>query len=93
MARIGKILIALLLLVGASVDARAAERQHGILEVQIKDHRDAIGDFDKLIVTIDKIAVSPKPGLKIWQTAERRRHRPVDLTQHRQENRPSLPCP
>jgi hypothetical protein len=85
MAPIGKILIALLLLVGASIDARAAERQQGILEIQIKDHRDAIGDFDKLIVTIDKIAVSPKPGLRIWQTGWKDlavTSEPVDLTQY-----------
>jgi len=84
MAPIRKILIALLVLVGASVDARAAERQQGILEVQIKDHRDAIGDFDKLIVTIDKNGVSPKPGLKIWQTGWKDlavTSDPVDLTQ------------
>jgi len=75
----------MLLLVGASVDARAAEGRQGILEVQIKDHRDAIGDFDKLIVTIDKIAVSPKPGLKIWQTGWKDlavTSGPVDLTQY-----------
>jgi len=85
MAPIGKILIASLLLVGASVDARAAEGRQGILEVQIKDHRDAIGDFDKLIVTIDKIAVSPKPGLKIWQTGWKDlavTSQPIDLTQY-----------
>lgn len=85
MAPSRKILIALLLLVGASVDARAAERQQGILAVQIKDHRDAIGDFDKLIVTIDKIAVSPKPGLKIWQTGWKDlpvTSEAVDLTQY-----------
>jgi len=75
----------MLLLVGASVDARAAEGRQGILEVQIKDHRDAIGDFDKLIVTIDKIAVSPKPGLKIWQTGWKDlavTSQPIDLTQY-----------
>ena len=47
--------------------ARAAEPQ-GILEIQIKDHRDAIGDFSKLDVVIDKILVSPKPGMRIWRT-------------------------
>jgi uncharacterized protein DUF4382 len=47
--------------------SRAAEPQ-GVLEIQIKDHRDAIGDFAKLSIVIDKILVSPKAGLKIWQT-------------------------
>ena len=85
MARIGKILIALLLIVGASNHAHAAEREQGILEVQIKDHRDAIGDFDKLIITIDKISVSPKPGVKFWQTGWKDlavTSEPVDLTKY-----------
>ena len=85
MARIGKILIALFLIVGASNHAHAAEREQGILEVQVKDHRDAIGDFDKLIVTIDKISVSPKPGLKFWQTGWKDlavTSEPVDLTKY-----------
>jgi len=47
--------------------SRAAEAK-GVLEIQIKDHRDAIGDFAKLNIVIDKILISPKAGLKIWQT-------------------------
>ncbi len=85
MARIGKILVALLLLAGVPHQGEAAEREQGILEVQIKDHRDAIGDFDKLIITIDKISVSPKPGLKIWQTGWKDlpvTSEPVDLTKY-----------
>lgn len=46
----------------------AAERDQGVLEIRIKDHRDAIGDFSALNITIDKIRVSPKLGLKFWQT-------------------------
>jgi hypothetical protein len=49
-----------------AVPAGAAENQ-GILEVHIKDHREAIGDFEKLTLTIGEILVSPKPGLKFWQ--------------------------
>ena len=45
-----------------------AAQPQGVLEIHIKDHRDAIGDFAKLDITIDKILVSAKPGLKIWQT-------------------------
>ena len=93
MAPIRKILIASLLLVGASVDARAAEPQQGILEVRIKDHRDAIGDFDKLILAIDKIAVSPKPGLKFWQTGWKDlsvTSEPVDLTKYIGQNTAQL---
>lgn len=48
--------------------AFAAERDQGVLEVRIKDHRDAIGDFARLDVMIDKILISPKPGLRFWQT-------------------------
>jgi hypothetical protein len=48
--------------------ALAAERDQGVLEIQIKDHREAIDDFSKPIVTIDKILISPKPGLRFWQT-------------------------
>ena len=85
MARIGKILSALLLLAGVSNQVQAAEREQAILAIQIKDHRDAIGDFENLIVTIDKIAVSPKPGLKIWQTGWKEfaaTSEPVDLTKY-----------
>lgn len=63
-------LLTALLLIAYSCFAstsRAAEPQ-GVLEIQIKDHRDAIGDFAKLNIVIDKILVSPKAGLKIWQT-------------------------
>ena len=48
--------------------ALAAERDQGILEIQIKDHREAIDDFTKFNITIDGILISPKPGLKFWQT-------------------------
>jgi len=85
MARIGKILIALLVVLDSSVPVRAAEPEQGILEVQIKDHRDAIGDFNKLIITLDKISVSPKPGLKFWRTGWKDlaiTSEPVDLTQY-----------
>jgi hypothetical protein len=49
--------------------ALAAERNQGILEIQIKDHREAIDDFAKLNINIDKILISPKSGLKFWQTS------------------------
>jgi hypothetical protein len=75
----------LLLLAGVSDQVQAAEREQGILEIQIKDHRDAIDDFAKLIITIDKISVSPKPGLKFWQTGWKDLaviSQPVDLTKY-----------
>ena len=73
------------MLLVASIESHAAGGAQGILEVQIKDHRDAIGDFDKLVVTIDKIAVSPKPGLKFWRTGWNDlsvTSEPVDLTRY-----------
>jgi hypothetical protein len=36
--------------------------------VRIKDHRDAIGDFAKLNIVIEKILVSPRAGLTFWRT-------------------------
>jgi hypothetical protein len=51
-----------------ALPALAVERDQGMLEIRLKDHREAIEDFTKLIVTIDKILISPKPGLKFWQT-------------------------
>jgi Domain of unknown function (DUF4382) len=51
-----------------ALPALAAERDQGLLEIQIKDHREAIDDFAKLNITVDKILISPKPGLKFWQS-------------------------
>jgi Domain of unknown function (DUF4382) len=51
-----------------ALPALAAERDQGILEIQIKDHREAIDDFAKLNITVDKILISPKPGFKFWQS-------------------------
>ncbi len=42
--------------------------EQGTLEIRVKDHREAIGDFSKLVVTFDAILVSPRAGLKFWQT-------------------------
>jgi len=60
--------IALLLGICPVTRASAAQREQGILEIQIKDHRNAIGDFAKLDITIGNLSVSPKPGLKFWRT-------------------------
>jgi hypothetical protein len=50
-----------------ALPALAAERDQGIFEIQIKDHREAIDDFAKFNITVDKILISPKHGLKFWQ--------------------------
>lgn len=39
----------------------------GTLEVRVKDHREAIGDFSKLEIILDTLRISPKGGLKFWQ--------------------------
>jgi Domain of unknown function (DUF4382) len=57
----------LILVLFLALPATAAESKQGILEVRLKDHREAIGDFAKLTVTVGEILISPKPGLKFWQ--------------------------
>jgi uncharacterized protein DUF4382 len=39
----------------------------GTLEVRLKDHREAIGDFSRLEIIVDTLRISPKSGLKFWQ--------------------------
>lgn len=65
--------------------AGAADRDQGVLEIQIKDHREAIGDFAKFNITLDKILISPQSRLKIWQTGWKElipATSTVDLTQY-----------
>jgi hypothetical protein len=65
--------------------AFAVQTDQGLLEIQIKDHRDAIDDFAQLNITIDKILISPKPGLKFWQTGWKDLNAPseiIDLTKY-----------
>src|SRR5918999_510581 len=59
----------LLLLVLWVTPGLAGQPEQGAFEVRIKDHRDAIDDFSRLLLTIDRIAISPKPGLRFWQTS------------------------
>src|SRR5213594_3366028 len=51
-----------------ALPALATERDQGVLEIRIKDHREAIDDFANVNITVDKILISPRPGLKFWQT-------------------------
>ncbi len=65
--------------------ALAAESKYGVLEIQIKDHREAIGDFAKLDIVLDKVLISPKAGLMFWQTGWKELQpsvAAVDLTQY-----------
>jgi hypothetical protein len=85
MARIKTLLITLLLIGGAVSRSHAAETDQGILEIRLTDHRDAIDDFAQLIINIDKLSLSPKAGLKFWQTGWKElavRPQKVDLTQY-----------
>jgi len=57
----------------------------GILEVRIKDHREAISDFAKLILNVDEVLISPKPGLMFWQSGWKRlavSRQSIDLTKY-----------
>ena len=60
-------LSALLIFNFVLICASAAHGGQGLLEIQIKDHRDAIGDFSKLSITIEKLLISPKSGLRFWR--------------------------
>jgi uncharacterized protein DUF4382 len=40
---------------------------NGLLEVQIKDHREAVGDFSSAKITVESIRLSPKVGFKFWR--------------------------
>jgi hypothetical protein len=57
---------AFLLLFGSMFPAAGADQ--GLLEIRIKDHREAIGDFSRLTVKLGKIAISAKPGFAFWKT-------------------------
>jgi Domain of unknown function (DUF4382) len=63
----------------------AGQSEQGTFEVRIKDHREAIDDFSRLLLTIDRVAISPKPGLRFWQTSWkelRTSQASVDLTKY-----------
>jgi len=75
----------LVLVLFLALPATGAESNQGILEVRLKDHREAIGDFAKLTVTVGELLVSPKPGLRFWQRGWKRlggAPETVDLTQY-----------
>jgi hypothetical protein len=68
MTRIHSRILLLILIFCLAVRAAGAAEIQGTFEVRIKDHREAISDFSQLTLTIDEILVSPKPGLKFWQS-------------------------
>ena len=58
----------ILLALCLALPARAASLNQGVFEVRLKDHREAIGDFANLTVTVGDILISPKPRLIFWQS-------------------------
>jgi hypothetical protein len=51
--------------------AGVANTPSGVLEVRIKDHREAIGDFSRFTIRLQAIAISPEAGLAFWKTGWR----------------------
>jgi hypothetical protein len=65
------------------------DKHEGTLEIRIKDHREAIGDFSNLTVTIEEILVSPKRGIKFWLSSWKTLATAtpaIDLTKHTGKN-------
>ena len=57
----------------------------GSLEIRVKDHREAIGDFSRLEIIVDTVRINPKAGAKFWQTGWKDLKpslEKVDLTQY-----------
>ena len=50
-----------------ALHACSGSAPNGTLEIRVKDHREAIGDFLKASMTIEAIRLSPKVGFKVWQ--------------------------
>src|SRR5262249_9771907 len=48
--------------------ALTAEQRQGVLEIRLKDHRDAIDDFAVLHVITDSFSLSRKPRLSFWRS-------------------------
>lgn len=61
-------ILSLILVFCLAPQAAGAAENQGTFEVRIKDHREAIGDFSQLTLTVGEVLISPKPGLKFWQT-------------------------
>ena len=53
--------------IAASLSACSGPIRNGILEVRIKDHREAIEDFSNAVITIEAVRISPKVGIKFWK--------------------------
>jgi hypothetical protein len=62
-------LLAVGLLAGGALHAASGEK--GQLEIRVKDHREAIGDFSRLTLKLRTIGISPRAGLAFWKTGWR----------------------
>jgi Domain of unknown function (DUF4382) len=67
--RIGAITGWTLLVALLCIESSGCSQQSGkgTLEVQIKDHREAIADFSSATIIVDSIRLSPKVGFRFWQ--------------------------
>jgi hypothetical protein len=68
MNSISRGILPLILALGLAASATGAAESQGTFEVRIKDHREAIGDFSQLKLTVGELLISPKPGFKFWQS-------------------------
>jgi hypothetical protein len=60
-------IVGLALIACVAVPVPAADSQ-GILEVRVKDHREAIGDFSKLVLAFDAVSISANAGYNFWRS-------------------------
>jgi hypothetical protein len=62
-----------------------ASSAQGVLEVRLKDHREAIGDFSRFTLKLGTIGISSETGLAFWRTGWRELPpsvQAVDLTRY-----------
>jgi len=82
--KLNKVLFGLILIIGLfGAGCQASGSEPGILEVRLWDHREAIGDFRELRLTLSTIAIHPTgqprtEGWIEWQPAVQE----LDLTQY-----------
>lgn len=50
----------------------AADVPLAMLEIRVKDHREAIGDFSSLNISVGELRLSARSGLMLWQSSWKR---------------------
>ncbi|MFQ5683346.1 MAG: DUF4382 domain-containing protein [Candidatus Binatia bacterium] len=82
--------LAMLALFGITFGIPCARQAFGgILEIRVKDHREAIGDFSNLELLIDTVRLKPTSGLKFWKVGWKElkpSQKGVDLTKYTGNN-------